>query len=414
MEVLLSTHDFAWIGGTQTYAVTVAEHLEQLGHDVTIYGLELGEMAEAARRRGLRVVGSQRELPEAVDVVYAQEGITPLELGGRYPETPCVVALQSRENSLWLPPQLPGTIAALVVLSDGVRARAASYPNTPKVVRLRQPVDTVRFSPRGPLRRARPRVLLLGNYVSGERRRLVFQACDELGYEYRQVGYKSDVVSFEPEAMLNDVDIVVGKARVIVEAMACGRAAFVYDQDGGDGWVTPEKYPELEADNFGGRVSGEIYDLDRLREELAEYRPELGPPNRDLAVRNHNATRHAEALVGLFERLAPRASPPGTPLAELARLMRLQWQATARATTLAGEAQTTRERLEELAAEHEALHGELIRSRQALEEAERQAREAWEREQELRGTRRYRLAGALAAPLDAARSLAWRNGGGSG
>jgi hypothetical protein len=417
VEIVVSTHQLSWIGGGGTYILTVAEHFEQLGHEVTIYALETGQMADVARERGLRVAGSERGLPASCDVVYAQEPTTALALGERYPSTPCVLAIHSKENPYWVPPQLPGTIAAVLALNDRAQARAEAFAHKTEIVRLRHPVDIRRFNPRGPLRRERPRVLLLGNYVTGERRKLVFRACADVGYECQQIGHKSDVVSLSPEAVLNDADIVVGKARVIVEAMACGRAAFVYDQSGGDGWMTPEKYPQLEADNFAGRAFPDVFDLGRLRSELREYRPEMGTVNRDLAVAHHNATRHVEALLELFQRLAPRAAPPGTPAQELARLGRLQWAANARALTLAGEAQAARDRLDELVTEHESVRGELLRTQataqaaeRRAEEAERLARETWERELELRGTRRYRIASVLSAPLDAARSLARRNG----
>ena len=41
-----------------------------------------------------------------------------------------------------------------------------------------------------------------------------------------------------------DADIVVGYGRSVLEAMAMGRAAYVWDHAGGDGWVTPETYPD--------------------------------------------------------------------------------------------------------------------------------------------------------------------------
>jgi hypothetical protein len=427
VEILISTHQLSWIGGTQTYILTIGEHLEQLGHEVTIYAPELGDAAALARERGLRVV-SEDELPRRADVVYAQDGITPYELGERYPQTPFVCALWSKENPFWVAPQLPGMVAAVMAPNERAKRRAETFANAPEIVRLHQPVDLHRFAPRGPLRRERPRVLMLGNYVTGARRELVFRACEDVGYECRQVGYKSDTVTPAPEQVLNDADIVLGKARVIVEAMACARAAYVYDQNGGDGWVTPAKYPALEADNFSGRAFPELVDFERLKRDLLEYRPEMGPVNRDLAAANHNATRHAEALVELFRRLAPRSVSATTAESELARLMRVQWAATARATTAAGEAQAARDRLEEVGVENEAMRARLLEALAATEQrataaearaeaaegraeaAEARSRAAWERELELRSMRRFRLATALAAPLSAARSLARRNG----
>ena len=83
---------------------------------------------------------------------------------------------------------------------------------------------------------------------------------------------------------MGDADIVIGKARVIVEAMASGRAAYVYDHNGGDGWVTSERYALLEADNFGGQAEAVAADLERLRSDLKAYRPDMGVANRQLAV----------------------------------------------------------------------------------------------------------------------------------
>jgi hypothetical protein len=120
---------------------------------------------------------------------------------------------------------------------------------------------------------------------------------------------------------MNDADIVVGKARVVLEAMACGRAAYVYDYAGRDGWVTPETYPAMEADNFAGMATDAGIDDHALEADLEAYDARMGDVNRDLAVRPHHAARHAEALVALFRQLAP-GSPVVAPTEELARLGR--------------------------------------------------------------------------------------------
>ena len=143
-------------------------------------------------------------------------------------------------------------------------------------------------------------------------------------------------------------DIVFGKARVIVEAMAAGRAAYVFDHNGGDGWVTPERYELLEADNFGGQAEAVATDLRRLRTDLAAYNPEMGPANRDLAVANHSASRHAHDLVSLFARLAPSAERIDAPLRELSRLTRLQWVNEGRVLELSAQVVQLRDEVERL------------------------------------------------------------------
>jgi len=46
-------------------------------------------------------------------------------------------------------------------------------------------------------------------------------------------------VSLEVTTAMDDVDIVVGYGRSIVEAMARGKAVHVFDHAGADGWLTP-------------------------------------------------------------------------------------------------------------------------------------------------------------------------------
>lgn len=453
MRILIGTHQLSWIGGADTYVATVAEHLQRLGHEVTIFAAELGEMTQIARASGLTVLDDEQALPAEPDVIYAQDAYAALLLADRYPRTPQAFAIHADEYDLWLPPQLPDLTAVVVACHDRVAKRARAAAIAPEVVRLRQPVDTERFSPRGPLRDPPRRALLLGNYLIGDRLGLVVRACAEAGIECEQVGYKSGGPTTEPEQAMGDVDIVIGKARVIVEAMASGRAAYVYDHNGGDGWVTPERYALLEADNFGGQAEPVATDLARLRRDLQAYRPDMGVANRELAVSNHSANKHAQELALLFERLSPRTEPVVGPLRELARLVRVQTDIDRRAHSLAIEAQLARERSVALEAELPALavEAQLARERSVTLEAELAdagarletldaharalgqrvgeldaharalgarvqeldlvARGALEREERLHAQLRVRVASRLAWPLDLARRLLRRRPG---
>ena len=288
--------------------------------------------------------------------------------------------------------------AAVVALHERVAKRARAAAVVPEVVRLTQPVDTERFSPRGPLHDPPRRALLLGNYLAGDQLEVLGQACAEAGIEWEQVGYRNGGPTREPERLMGDADIVIGKARVIVEAMASGRAAYVYDHNGGDGWVTPERYELLEADNFGGQAEPVAADRARLRADLRRYRPDMGAANRQLAVANHSANKHAQELALLFGRLSPRARPVGGPLRELARLVRVQADVDRRASALAIEARQAREREGAARAELEVAQARML-------ELDATARAALEREQALRGQRRVRLGLALARPFDWARRL---------
>jgi hypothetical protein len=389
LNLVIGTLELTTIGGVGTYLLTVAEQLERLGHSVTIYTEEAGEMASIGHDRGLRVVTALDDLPEACDAIYAQDAPSAYALSARYRRVPQAFCLHATEHDRWAVPQLPGVISTTVVLHDRAERHARAFAHAPEVIRLRQPADTRRFSPRGSISQTPRRALLLGNYVSGNRFDVIAKVCAATGIELVRRGLQGGGMTVVPEVEMNEVDFVIGKSRVIVEAMCCGRAAYVFDHNGADGWVTAQRYPELEADNFDGLADVSPREAETIRTDLAGYRASMGVTNRDLAVAHHDARSHCESLLELFERLVPRTEPDSAPLDELARLTRLQWRADARA----------------LGFEHEArlLRAELARRNEETIQLQREAELARQR------TRRIeqRLA-ILTRPLASLRS--WRAG----
>jgi hypothetical protein len=379
MRIVLGTLELTSIGGAATYLMTVAEQLQRLGHDVHVYAEELGEMADEAASRGVQVSDGDGDLPEACEVIYAQDAPSAYALAARYPGVPQVFCLHGEVTDRMKPPQLPGVTGAAVVLHERGARHARALAHVADVVRMRQPVDTKRFAPRGEIRERPARALLLGNYTAGDRRDLVLEACREAGIECRQLGLHGNGFTRTPEKEINDSDIVIGKARVIVEAMACGRAAYVYDLAGGDGWVTPDRWALLEADSFAGLAEARPVDRARLRADLAAYRREMGPVNRDLAVMHHSAALHAEALVDLFRRLGPSEPPSRDALEEMARLTRTEWQTEARALGAEHEATLLRAHARELGARAREAERRWAEAEERARQAEERARRAEEK-----------------------------------
>ena len=147
-------------------------------------------------------------------------------------------------------------------------------------------------------------------------------AWSALGVDVARVG--GSVQNYDVAAALADADVVVAKSRAALDAMACGRAVYVYDFLGGDGWVTPELYPALEADHFAGQATDRIIDGAALERDLADYRPEMGGVNRDLVLQHHSARDHVVALLAAIGDRTPQERSPA-PLRELSRLVALQW-----------------------------------------------------------------------------------------
>ncbi len=380
MRIVLGALELTSIGGAGTYLITVAEQLQRLGHDVDVFADELGEMADQAATLGLRVSANESDLPATCDAVYGQDAPSAYALADRYPGVPQAFCLHSVAFDRWSPPQLPGVIGAVIALDDWVERHARAMAHVPAVMRMRQPVDLQRFAPRGPIAQQPRRALLLGNYTTGDRRDLVEQACQEAGVECRQLGLHGEAFTRAPEFEINDSDMVIGKARVIVEAMACGRAAYVYDLAGGDGWVTPDRWALLESDSFAGRAEARPVDAARLHDDLAAYRRSMGPVNRDLAIRHHNARTHAEELVQLLRRLSTSDAPPRGPLREMQRLTRIVWQTEARALGAEHEASLLRDHARELATRTAEAERRWAEAEHRARRAEQRAAEAQRRQ----------------------------------
>jgi hypothetical protein len=349
VEVLLGTRALE----PRSYLVTVTEHLERLGHEVRVFSAEPSPSPEE-----LRVVGVERDLPLAPDVIYSQDVEAALLLADLYPLTPQLFAAHGDRADVWLPPQLAGVVARVVVFDDRTaeRVRAAALPQ--QLVRLRRPVDLDLHLPRGelPERPSRARVDLddLSDYRRGVVQRVLVDARLELD---------------------DDADLVLGRGSAVIEALAEGRAAYVYGDDGGDGWVTPERYEQLEADGFSGKADPRAATFELLRAELEDYDAALGPAGRELA-QAHDARTHAQQLVAAFDEVEPRREPVDAPVRELARLVRVE-SATARRAAATAEclqaAEARMRELEQQLAQARAARDELAAAAQELEQALRDA-----------------------------------------
>jgi hypothetical protein len=343
MKLLLATNHLG-LGGSESYLLTVAEQLDRLGHEVSIYAVELGGGAEIARERALPLIG-EAELQGDFEAALVQDAGVSLQIADRCPGVPQLFVAHSAMFDLQAPPQLPGLVGAVVVLNDRVGERMRSFGTGVEVVRLRQPIDTQRFAPRGVLPEVPRRALLLSNNPSADRIAMLEAACRSAGIEVERVGGVAGQ-THDPRPQLAAADIVIGYGRSVLEGMALGRAAYVYDWKGGDGWVTAESYPAIEADGFAG-FSDRMIDGDSLAGDLRRYSASMGPVNHDLVYAHHRANVHAQKLVELMRGLGAPPERPRAPLEEMARLVRLEWRARGEIQAMAREIAHLQELLDE-------------------------------------------------------------------
>lgn len=380
MEIVLTALSLDGPGGMQTYLLTIAPQLERLGHEVTLYAPQLGTMADVACSRGLRVARSERELPDLCDAVIAQDGVTMLAMADRYPGAVRVIVVHSAEYDIHLPPGIDGTVSCAVVMSSAVERRVRAMSTKLKVERLRQPIDLERHPAVGSISDRPRRVLMLGNYLNGRARDALVGVCENAGLAWRHVGIHGELLP-DPISAISDADIVIGQGRSALDAMACGRAAWVYGPVAADGWVTASTYASFEADGFRGRATDRLHDAESFGRALREYDPSMGTVNRNLITLNHSAYEHAIELVTIID-TAPAGHKVDAPLRELARAVRAQHDAQSS--------------LEAITRELRALDERVTTAQREIAVLER-------RLQTVVGSRRWRAASLALRPVDVAR-----------
>ncbi|MEK6275543.1 MAG: glycosyltransferase [Actinomycetota bacterium] len=319
MRFVLANRLLNLAGGTEVHLVTVGAELLRLGHEVVIYSPELGPFAEHARERGIDVVDALDELPVECDVVLAQDCFVVYDLAERYPGAISVFRICGDVFDFQSPPQVEGIVDLVVVLGERYARLARACAVKPPLARLRIPVDIHRLAPVGTIRTQPRRAVILGNYP--DRIHVVREAWERRGIEVSQIGASQQ--RYDIAAALESADIVVGKSRAALDAMACGRAAYVYDTFGGDGWVTPDTYAAMEADHFAGQATDRVIGVEEMERDLADYDPRMGAINRDLVIQHHDSRDHVIELLSAL--VDPPKVRPSVPLGELARLTALQW-----------------------------------------------------------------------------------------
>lgn len=402
MDIVLAVLELDQPGGIQTYALTVAPHLERLGHHVTLYARRTGAMADLARSRGLHVCGAEIELPAHADAVISNDAATALVMAELYPDAIRGLILHGAEFDLVLPPPHAQVAQFAVAMSGVVQRRAEAHALAPPVTRLRQPIDTAHFYPAGPVREQPQQLLMLGNYLRGRHREQITGVCADRGIAVAQIDAQADY-KLDPMPALILADIVVGSGRVALEAMACGRAVWLFGHCGADGWIDRYSYPAVEDDGLRSRARPTPLTSGAFADGLDRFTPILGEEGRALVVRHHSPYDHAVALVALLDRAEP-ARPEPAPLREMARLVRTQYDSQVRVGLVAEELRELHAGHQRLSAEHAELRAELAAERERARRLEAELAYASQQWRSVVGTRRWRAASAAAKPFDRARA----------
>jgi len=258
-------------GGSETWALTMADEFARLGHEVDLVD-----------SRGF-ISGSLPDL-----ILSAHTSMLPV-----FARASCPVIHTCHGILPALEQPVPGA-DYYVSVSEEVQEHLADRGYESTVIR--NPINTEKFAPTLPLAEYIRHVYFYSRYV-GRCAKVLDEAFPGRVVQSHRFPHmvQSDVPKF-----LNGMDLVVGLGRSALEAMSCGRNVIIYDYNGGDGFCTPETMLEFRKNNCSGRRYGIRYNASSLL-NLAEnnYDPEMGVKLREYVVENNDVRKIAQQYLAL-------------------------------------------------------------------------------------------------------------------
>lgn len=275
MRVLITNNTLADRAGSELYVRDIALALLRRGHQPVAYSTRLGAVADELRAATVPVIDDLSLLTVAPDVIHGQHHLDAMTAMLYFPDTPSVYFCHG-----WVPweemaPRFP-TIQRYVAVDDLCRERLQCTHGIPpeRICMVRNFYDPRRHVLRDNLPAVPRRALVLSNQMrEAGSLGILRQACAARGIALDAVGLGVGHVAANPEQILGQYDIVFGKARSALEALACGTAVIACDAAGLGGMVTPDNYDTLRSLNFGIRCLRDPITVDGVVSELDRYNP---------------------------------------------------------------------------------------------------------------------------------------------
>lgn len=255
MNILLTNHDLAQYGGTQTWLCDMAHTLNARGHTVDVMCFVGGVIEDKLDVRQIFI----SKYPEAdYDLILVNHNTCMKVLKSHR-----AFKIYTQHGPQHKVEQYLGGADAVVAVTPEVKL-ALAYKGVTSTV-ISNGVDLNVFSDA----QSDPQVDIL-NLCKGTRGQdMICEAADTLGLSCQSIHYETSPQD-DVATPMQGARVVVGYGRCIIEALAVGCGAFVFDARGeeeprGDGWITNENVNICSRHGFNGRTSLKFYtqkDLD--------------------------------------------------------------------------------------------------------------------------------------------------------
>jgi hypothetical protein len=251
----------------------LAAALLRIGWRPVIYTSSAGSLAEDCRRLTIPVIDDFEMLSVTPDVIHGQQSLETLAALIRFPASPALFVMHDWWTCHGVPPLLD-RVRAYVAVDENCRDRMVCEYGVPRdrARVMANAVDLRRFQPRPPLP-PRPRRALV--FSNGAREDTIVapirQACAARGIGLDVAGAGEGTNAAHPEALLPQYDLVFGKARCALEALAVGTAVVLCDYGGLGPMVTAAAFEDLRRLNLGARTLQRQVTAEAVGHEIDRY-----------------------------------------------------------------------------------------------------------------------------------------------
>jgi len=327
MRILLTNHHLESLAGSELLTFELAKHSQQQGHQVSVFTFFPGPVSKNIELLGIRVFDTRHkeELQNSdFDVIHCVHWPTFLYLQRLGIELPTVFGFLGILPALENPPPLVGNQKPFWWgVSEEVIENVASLSGWTN----RKPDEPIRNwatenKPKAISSKSKHKQVfgVVSNHFPEKYKKYLIELSLEMNFELRFLGLPDNPQPINLETLI-DFDAVITLGRTAINAICNGIPVLVLDQNGMDGWVTPENYTLLRQMNFSGRANANVPTKESLRTAIQE-KPEQKTTLKllELATPEHDLPKLVGQIISLCKQAQESKSITTLPKSEFIAL----------------------------------------------------------------------------------------------
>jgi hypothetical protein len=240
---------------------------------VSVYTAQTGPIARELADAGIHVATDLASIDGPPDIVHGHHTLETIAVLDQFPHARGVFVCHDRTSPYAIPPSM-ARIGRFVAVDLNCLERLRDDWHIPetRTQTILNAVDMTRVPRRGPLPARPQRALIFSHHASAATHEpVVREACAHRGIQVEVIGTASGRPTQTPERELGRYDLVFGKARCALEALASGAAVLLCDVAGLGPLVTTAELARLRQWNFGARLLDRPLDVVSLLREIDRY-----------------------------------------------------------------------------------------------------------------------------------------------